>query len=117
MAVHAKVFIHESRAGNGGIVLAAYTVPAGRTAVVHDFRMTNEAAGTTVALLGVRRGATICWLAKRLDLIGGTTLTVAGNRIVAEAGDQLVSFTAYTDNTPGYVSVHASGSLLVGVAE
>ena len=115
MPIRSRVFIHESRAGNLGLVLAGYTVPSGRTAIVKDFRVMNETVGPTHAMIGIRRGTSVCWLAQKTDLAGASYLQGVEKQFVAQEGDQLVTMVYFPNNAPGYVSIHASGSLLLGV--
>jgi len=77
----------------------------------------NETTGPTHVMMGVRRGLSVCWVAQKTDLAGTASLQAAVPEFVAAAGDQLVTMVYYPNNVPGYVSVHASGALLLGVAE
>lgn len=120
MTVRSKRFVSRAALQSVGFI-SVYTVPAGRTAIVHEFGALNNAGEPLEVGLGAALSGQTAAQGFLFDYSASLpTATVMGRglrHIVLGPGDQLVAFCRKTGSTATFsVNVWAYGSELAGVA-
>lgn len=106
-----SVRIASGVSGAANTLTVIYTAPAGRTAIVKDWRITGVASGGTVCIFGVQSGPGPVYLAHKANLAFEETLQDQGF-VVLEPGHQLAIFSSVAAGLRYWVS----GAELDGVA-
>jgi hypothetical protein len=98
----------------GTTTTVAYTVPAGRTAIIRRWSLTNRSSAAREAYIGVRRGGTTVTVQLAASLASDTTMGQPDDNLVLNPGDALVFVSATPSGATGLMHWFASGSLLEG---
>lgn len=115
MSVRTKVLASFDDTGGVTSWWTVYTCPAGHTAIVKDYAITNRGGGARTVTLGVRSsvGEVRVHLGGLLAHLG--SIVGIGRYIVLEPGNDLVIFVG-GEVTSTLMDVHVSGVELEGVA-
>ena len=114
MPVRSRVFVHQVASPTSGTVVATYTCPAGRTAIVKQIHLGNRFSTAIVLFIGVRRGAVITWIDTAIGIGLDLMYTKTAQYIVLHPGDQLVFYATAGGGSVIPITVYAAGSLLLG---
>lgn len=95
-----------------GVVNVLYTVPANKTLIVKDVRITNPSGSLGDANLAVRRAGVVTSVMRAAGIPATSTVERTAMFVVLEPGDELIASTGTAD-----MMWLVSGSLLGGVAE
>lgn len=93
----------------------AYTVPAGHTLIVKDWRIANQTPGSVEINLAVRRAGVVTPVDRRQGVAPATVVAGSG-LVVLEPADELVVRAEVPAGASADVTWLVSGALLEGVS-
>ena len=116
MAIRTRVLAHQAAtvAINANHLL--YTCPAGHTAIVKHWVLTQDSGVTGILATGLRRNNLLTWFWTGNPAYSGQPYGPGLCYVVLQPGDELWFRIVVPAGNAGIMATHVSGSLFAGVA-